>query len=72
MRILEVGAGTGDSTARALAALTSTYGEHLSGSYTYTDVLAEFMMAAKERFAYHAAIKYAVLDVMVDADEQGF
>ncbi|KAL2751982.1 hypothetical protein ACRALDRAFT_1045166, partial [Sodiomyces alcalophilus JCM 7366] len=72
MRILEVGAGTGGSTVRALAALTSTYGERLYGSYTYTDVSAGFMTAAKERFANHTAIEYAVLDVTVDPVEQGF
>lgn len=72
MRILEVGAGTGSSTARALPALTSTYGERLYSSYTYTDVSTGLIPAAKERFAKYTAIDYAVLDVTVDPVEQGF
>ncbi|RYP42065.1 hypothetical protein DL767_000577 [Monosporascus sp. MG133] len=72
MRILEVGAGTGGTTARVLRALTPPYGERLYSVYTYTDVSAGFMTAAKERFANHAAIEYAVLDVTVDPAEQGF
>ncbi|KAB8228301.1 type I polyketide synthase [Aspergillus alliaceus] len=72
MRILEVGAGTGGTTARVLQALTSPYGERLYSAYTYTDVSVGFMPAAKERFADYAAIDYAVLDVTVDPAEQGF
>lgn len=72
MRILEVGAVTGGTTARVLQALTSAYGERMYSTYTYTDVSAGFMTAAKERFSHHSAIEYAVLDVTVDPAEQGF
>ncbi|KAA8617271.1 GCD14 tRNA(1-methyladenosine) methyltransferase and related methyltransferase [Pyrenophora tritici-repentis] len=72
MRILEVGAGTGGTTANILRALTSSYGERLYSVYTYTDVSSGFMAAAKERFSSHAAIEYAVLDVTKDPAEQGF
>jgi len=72
MRILEVGAGTGGTTAKMLAALRSSYGERLYGSYTYTDVSSGFMAAAKQRFAEAEAIEYAVLDVSKDPVEQGF
>ncbi|EFY94490.2 polyketide synthase [Metarhizium robertsii ARSEF 23] len=72
MRILEVGAGTGGTTARVLRALTSSYGECLYSVYTYTDVSAGFIPAAKQRFANHEKIEYAVLNVAADPAEQGF
>lgn len=72
MRILEVGAGTGGTTAHILQALTSSYGERLYSTYTYTDVSAGFFTVAKERFANHSAVEYAVLDVSLDPVEQGF
>lgn len=72
LRILEVGSGTGGTTARVLQALTSPYGERLYNNYTYTDISAGFFTAAKERFANYTAIEYAVLDASVDAAEQGF
>lgn len=71
MRILEVGAGTGGTTARVLRALTSSYGECLYSVYTYTDVSAGFIPAAKQRFANHEKIEYAVLDVAADPAQQG-
>ncbi|QLI74092.1 Highly reducing polyketide synthase gloL [Metarhizium brunneum] len=72
MRILEVGAGTGGTTARVLRALTSSYGECLYRVYTYIDVSAGFIPAAKQRFASHEKIEYAVLDVAADPAQQGF
>lgn len=72
LRVLEVGAGTGGTTARVLRALTSEYGERLYSSYSYTDVSAGFMTAAKERFADLEGIEYGVLDVEADPIEQGF
>ncbi|KAF5121795.1 Highly reducing polyketide synthase gloL [Metarhizium anisopliae] len=72
MRILEVGAGRGGTTARVLRALTSSYGECLYSVYTYTDVSAGFIPAAKQRFANHEKIEYAVLDVAADTAQQGF
>ncbi|KOS17128.1 Lovastatin nonaketide synthase [Escovopsis weberi] len=72
MRVLEVGAGTGGTTANILRALTSSCGERLFSVYTYTDISAGFFPAAKERFAdMDAAIEYAVLDVSGDPAEQG-
>lgn len=72
LRILEVGAGTGGTTARVLQALTSPYGERLYSAYSYTDVSAGFMTAAKERFADYENIEYGVLDVAEDPAGQGF
>ncbi|KAH8677742.1 putative polyketide synthase [Xylariales sp. PMI_506] len=72
MRILEIGAGTGGTTGRVLRALTSSYGERLYSLYSYTDVSAGFMTAAKEKFSGFEGIEYGVLDVTEDPAEQGF
>lgn len=72
LRILEIGAGTGGTTATVLPALQSAYGERMYSSYTYTDVSSGFFPAAKERFKGHAAVEYAVLDISKDPLEQGF
>jgi acyl transferase domain-containing protein len=71
LRILEVGAGTGGTTAKVLQSLTSPYGECLYSSYTYTDISSGFMPAAKERFAGFKNIQYTVLDISQDPVEQG-
>lgn len=72
MKILEIGAGTGGTTATILPALQSAYGERMYSSYTYTDVSAGFFLAARERFKGYAAVEYAVLDISRDPLEQGF
>lgn len=72
LRILEVGAGTGGTTARVLEALTSSYGERMYSHYSYTDISAGFMAAAKDRFAGAENIEFAVLDASKDPADQGF
>ncbi|KAI0439264.1 putative polyketide synthase [Xylaria telfairii] len=72
LRVLEVGAGTGGTTVKCLAALTSPFGERLYSSYTYTDISSGFMNAAKERFGQHDRIEYAVLDITKDPLQQGY
>jgi len=72
LRVLEVGAGTGGTTAKCLAALTSPFGERLYSTYTYTDVSSGFMNAAKERFADYDGIEYVTLDITKDPTLQGF
>ncbi|KAI0835188.1 putative polyketide synthase [Hypoxylon sp. FL0890] len=72
LRVLEIGAGTGGTTAKVLHALKSSYGERLYATYTYTDVSSGFMAAAKERFADFENIEYAVLDITKDPVKQGF
>lgn len=72
LRVLEIGAGTGGTTATVLPALQSAYGERMYSSYTYTDVSAGFFPAARERFKGYAAVEYAVLDISKDPLEQGF
>lgn len=72
IKILEIGAGTGGTTATILPVLTSAYGERMYSSYTYTDVSAGFFPAARERFKSYSAVEYAVLDISKDPLEQGF
>lgn len=72
IKILEIGAGTGGTTATVLPALQSAYGERMYSSYTYTDVSAGFFPAARERFKGYDAVEYAVLDISKDPLEQGF
>ena len=72
MRVLEVGAGTGGTSAKILDALKTSYGERLYSCYKYTDISSGFMTAAKKRFADFENIEYAVLDISKDPFEQGF
>jgi acyl transferase domain-containing protein len=72
LRILEIGAGTGSITATILQDLTSSYGERMYSTYTYTDISAGFFVAAKERFKAYAGVEYATLDISKDPIEQGF
>ncbi|KAK0611428.1 acyl transferase domain-containing protein [Immersiella caudata] len=72
MRVLEIGAGTGGTTATILAALASDQGERLYGTYVHTDISSGFAIGAKERFKDFEAIEYRTLDITLDPEEQGF
>jgi acyl transferase domain-containing protein len=72
LKILEVGAGTGETTNAILPHLKSAYGERMYFSYTYTDISAGFLAAAKERFRDFQAMEFATLDISKDPIEQGF
>ncbi|MFH0997754.1 MAG: SDR family NAD(P)-dependent oxidoreductase [Pseudomonadota bacterium] len=67
LRILEIGAGTGGTTAAVLP--------HLKGKrvdYVFTDVSAHFLAKARERFADHPFVRYQILDIEKNPMEQGF
>jgi SAM-dependent methyltransferase len=72
MRVLEIGAGTGGTTATILPALRSDQGERMYGTYVYSDISAGFFLGAKERFRDYQAIEYSVLDITEDPVSQGF
>ncbi|KAJ4255263.1 hypothetical protein NW757_004776 [Fusarium falciforme] len=72
LKVLEIGAGTGATTALILDGLVSELGEQMFYSYTYTDISAGFFAQAKERFKNVHSIEYAVLDISQDPAEQGF
>lgn len=67
IRVLEVGAGTGSST----ASLVSTFPAHRT-EYWYTDVTPAFFDRARERFADFPFVRFAKLDLERDLIEQGF
>ncbi|MFG2637681.1 acyltransferase domain-containing protein [Streptomyces sp. NPDC048362] len=67
LRVLEVGAGTGSSTALLLPHLPPE-----RTAYTFTDVSAGFFPSAKTRFADFDFVDYQCLDLNQDPAEQGF
>ena len=67
LRILEVGAGTGGTTARILPFLSAKRPE-----YVYTDVSPLFTEKARETFQAYPFIRYEVLDIEKSPVEQGF
>ncbi|KAK4941986.1 Type I Iterative PKS [Elasticomyces elasticus] len=73
LRVLEIGAGTGGTTATMLSDLQNPDGGHLMYSkYTYTDVSAGFFSAAKDRFKSWPNVEFATLDISQDPEVQGF
>ncbi|MFF5251179.1 SDR family NAD(P)-dependent oxidoreductase [Streptomyces leeuwenhoekii] len=67
LRVLEVGAGTGGTTAVLLPALPP----HLT-RYVYTDVSEGFFPRARARFDACGFVEYRTLDLERDPVEQGF
>jgi acyl transferase domain-containing protein len=66
-RVVEVGAGTGGTTAAVLPVLPAD-----RTIYTFTDVSDFFLTRAAERFAAHDFVRYARLDVERRPEDQGF
>jgi len=67
IRVLEVGAGTGSSTASLLPLLPTD-----STEYWYTDVTPAFFDRARERFSAFPFLRFSKLDLERDLPEQGF
>jgi microcystin synthetase protein McyG len=67
LRILEVGAGTGATTAAILEQLGNTPYE-----YTFTDVSPLFLSRARDKFASQTSMRFELLDLERDPVEQGF
>jgi SAM-dependent methyltransferase len=72
LKILEIGAGTGGTTATILPVLQSAYGERMYLSYKFTDISPGFFPGAKERFKDFSGVEYAALDISKDPLDQGF
>ena len=67
VRILEVGAGTGGTTAAVLSELPAEHTE-----YFFTDLSPLFMAKAEQRFGAYPFVRYQLLDIERDPLEQGF
>jgi SAM-dependent methyltransferase len=72
-RILEIGAGTGGTTAKVLPHLyaASPSSHPMCAEYAFTDVSEGFLTAAKERFAEHGFMTYQTFDISQDPASQG-
>ena len=67
LRVLEIGGGTGGTTAHVLPRLTGT-----NVRYTFTDVSPHFLTRARAKFSDHDMVDYATLDIEDDPATQGF
>jgi acyl transferase domain-containing protein len=67
LRILEIGAGTGGTTAFVLRHLPREQTE-----YHYTDVSPLFLARAEDRFAEYPFLQYRLLNIDEEPDDQGF
>ena len=74
LRILEVGAGTGGTTAKIFSELFNEGSRQNPpySLYTFTDVSAGFFDRAKERFSDAPNMDYRVFDISRSPLEQGF
>ncbi|GAA1291964.1 SDR family NAD(P)-dependent oxidoreductase [Saccharothrix xinjiangensis] len=67
LRVLEIGAGAGGTTASLLPLLPAE-----RTHYTYTDISPAFFSQAAERFSDYDFLDHRVLDLDADPVEQGF
>jgi NAD(P)-dependent dehydrogenase (short-subunit alcohol dehydrogenase family)/SAM-dependent methyltransferase/acyl carrier protein len=67
LRVLEIGAGTGGTTAYVLPALRAEETE-----YTFTDISARFITEAEEKFKAYGNMRGGVLDIERSPAAQGF
>ena len=67
LRVLEIGGGTGGTTAFVAPILPSSRTE-----YTFTDISPVFTARAAERFGSYGFVRTAVLDIEYDPQQQGF
>jgi SAM-dependent methyltransferase len=65
-RLLEIGAGTGGTTAALLPVLRGDV------SYTFTDIGSLFLSKARDRFSAYPFVGYAQLDLEREPADQGF
>ena len=72
LRILEIGAGTGASTSTILESLISEFDERMFYSYTFTDISADVLNTAEEKFKDVQGMEFLPLDISQDPALQGF
>ncbi|MCB9450590.1 MAG: acyltransferase domain-containing protein [Anaerolineaceae bacterium] len=66
-RVLEIGAGTGGTTAAVLPAFPVN-----STSYTFTDVSDFFLGRAEQRFSAYPFLNFGLLNIEQNPEEQGY
>lgn len=67
LKILEIGGGTGGTTAGILPCLNPN-----QTKYTFTDIGALFLSKAKEKFQQYPFMEYQLLDIEKEPTTQGF
>ena len=78
MRILEIGSGTGGTTAKILSWLTRDPAGEPGGtprfsSYRYTDISQAFFEQAQQDLRHHQArMSYGILNIEIDPTSQGY
>ncbi|KAE8381588.1 hypothetical protein BDV26DRAFT_301221 [Aspergillus bertholletiae] len=72
LKVLEVGAGTGASTAYVLKAFLTEGGKGLYSQYTCTDISSNYLNRAKEVLKDHKGFEFKTLDICINPTEQGF
>lgn len=72
LKFLEVGAGTGSSTAVILRTIGNPDIGPRFESYTYTDISPSFFEQASLKFSYHGRVKFQILNAEEDLTTQGF
>ena len=72
MKFLEIGAGTGATTATILKTLGTPYNAPRYGQYVFTDLSPSFFDKARKRFNTQRQLSYRTLDIEQDPVTQGF
>jgi len=72
LRVLEIGAGTGSTTAALMPVFAAAAGGGSRIDYCYTDVTPVFFELARTKFAAIPFVRFAEFDLERDAAAQGF
>ncbi|KAG7412744.1 Highly reducing polyketide synthase gloL [Fusarium oxysporum f. sp. rapae] len=71
LRVLEIGASTGGSTAQLLEQLAPA-GKVYYSNYTFADILSGFFVGAKDRLEKFPNMEFATIDICKVLSKQGF
>ncbi|KAJ6044919.1 uncharacterized protein N7446_003115 [Penicillium canescens] len=71
LHVLEIGAGTGATTAKVLECLHPPGSDPQYSRYLWTDISSDLLPSAEERFKHHRSVEFAVLDINQSPTAQG-